>query len=204
MKDNEKRMAFIEARAEGKSYGAIAQELQISKSTCVQWGKEFDEEIATLKDAQRAEQIEAYKKQKEARIKGLNATLEKIDKAIEEVDFSELNAKELLNLKLNYTRALKEECPEPVEVIEDNTLQGIISQYNVLFAEAGRMSPADLKVRLEVLRGKHALYEEYARAIDSERHSPLDYDFPMVGLSYNDIMIRGLSPKDVPTDVDEA
>ena len=41
MKDEATKRAFIRLRAEGKSYAAIAAELNISKSTCTAWEREL-------------------------------------------------------------------------------------------------------------------------------------------------------------------
>lgn len=196
MKDNQKKRAFITARAEGKSYEQIAKDLGISKSTCTKWSKDLEEEITTLQEAQREEIITTYKMQKEARINGLTAILEKIDTAIEEIDFKELSPRELLNLKLQYTRAIREETPEPIEVIGDsdiNTIQGIIGQLNFLLLRAGQIPPATLKANIELLKAKKDILEDYAILVSNDTNY---MDFRTSAITYNDILLRGGDTKE--------
>lgn len=195
MKDNKTRRAYIQARAEGKSYDLIAKELKISKGTCTAWDKEYKAEIKELQAKEKQELTEAFTMQREARIKSLQDTLDKVNAEIEKRSFDDLSLRDLLNIKLQYSRSLKEELPEPIEVIEDNTIQGVIAQYNILFNEASRLSPAEVKARLEVLRQKHALFSDYASIIASDSN-PLNISFDGA-ISYADVMLRGETPEEV-------
>jgi hypothetical protein len=49
----ELKTKFLELRAQGVSYGRIAEELGVSKPTLIQWGKAMAEEIADLQAAER-------------------------------------------------------------------------------------------------------------------------------------------------------
>lgn len=189
MKDNKTKRAFIEARAEGKSYAVIQKELGIAKATCSQWEKELKEDITTLKDAQREEVHIAYKMQRDARIEAHKAILDRLDNAIGKIDFDDLSPRELLNLRLQYARALKEEYTEPIEIVQDDTLQGILAQYAILFNEAGRISPADLKARLEVLKAKASTLNDLGVIIANET-SPFNITHEGE-ISYADVVLRG-------------
>ena len=109
MKPNEMKQEYIRLRAEGKSYSFIAGELHISKSTCSQWEKDLADQISDLKRAQLAELYESYSMTKRARIERLGSTLNKINEALEKVDFSEVDPVKLLDYKLKYMEALKGE-----------------------------------------------------------------------------------------------
>ncbi len=109
MKPNELKQQFIEARADGKSYSTIASELHISKSTCTAWERELKDQIDALKKEQLNALCVSYGMTKEARIKRLGDTLESINTALEEADFSTIAPEKLLDFKLKYTEALKEE-----------------------------------------------------------------------------------------------
>ena len=109
MKPQEQRDRFIVLRAEGKSYNTISKELCISKSTCTDWEKRFQAEIADRKAEQLENLYSSYFMTKEARITKLGETLKEIDTALEKTDFSEMAPERLLDFKLKYTQALKEE-----------------------------------------------------------------------------------------------
>ena len=109
MKPQELKNQFIELRAGGLSYDKIAKALHIGKTTCCTWEREFKDQIDRLKEAQQQELYERYYMTKEARIKKLGAELEKINTALESVDFSEIAPERLLDFKLKYMEALKED-----------------------------------------------------------------------------------------------
>lgn len=109
MKPNDQKNEFIRLRAEGKSYTAISKELNISKATCTAWEKELKAEIAEKKKEQLEEMYEAYYMTREARITKLGQTLESIEDALSEVDFTQVSPEKLLDYKLKYMEALKQE-----------------------------------------------------------------------------------------------
>lgn len=156
MKDTETKLAFIKARAEGKSYSTIGKELGISKATCTSWEHQLRAEIEQLENEQTEELYTAYHMKRDARIKDLGETLQRIDTALQGKDLSQLSATALLNLKLQYTRELRTEYTEPVEVNTDNTLDGLVEQCDRLLrdAMAGKYSPAEVKAQLAILDAK--------------------------------------------------
>lgn len=109
MKTPEEKQEFIKLRAEGKSFADISDELGISKSTLQKWEKEFERDIATLKQAEMQALYETFSMSKKARIERLGGVLSKIDEALSKVDLSTVPPEKLLDYKLKYTQALKEE-----------------------------------------------------------------------------------------------
>ena len=109
MKTTEIKNKFIALRAEGKSYADICKELCIAKATCSAWEKEFKAQIAELKQDQLDELINSYYMTQEARIKRLGDTLNQINDTLSTSDLSKLPPDKLLDFKLKYTMALKEE-----------------------------------------------------------------------------------------------
>lgn len=109
MKPNAKKLDFIRLRAEGKSYRAIEAEIGVSRSTCSEWERELSADIARLRQESLEELYNTYGMAREARIRRLGGTLQRIDEALEAVDFSQLSPERLLDLKLKYTAALREE-----------------------------------------------------------------------------------------------
>lgn len=109
MKPQEIKTEFIRLRAEGQSYSRIAETLHISKSTCTAWERELKERISELKQEQLNELYNAYFMTREARIRRIGDTLNGINDALDGVDLTELPPEKLLDFKLKYTEALKEE-----------------------------------------------------------------------------------------------
>lgn len=124
-KDKEK---FVKLKAEGYSNASISRELGIAKATCTSWGRELASQIEDAKKTQLAELIEGYGIAKEARIKRLGETLDKIDSAVEQLDFTLIAPAKLLDLQIAYTNALKEEYNSlrPAGELKADTPQGII------------------------------------------------------------------------------
>jgi len=109
LKPAELKKEYVRLRAEGNSYSQIAEQLHISKSTCASWERELKDQIDELKRAEYAELCESYGMTKEARIKKLGDTLERINEALAKTDFSQVDPAKLLDFKLKYTEALKGE-----------------------------------------------------------------------------------------------
>ena len=138
MKPIEVKREFIELRAAGKSYAQIADALHISKSTCTAWERELSDQISDLRRAQLGELCESYGIAKEARIKNLGDTLDKINAAISEADFTSVDPAKLLEYKLKYTEALKAEYAGtlPAPELEQLDARGILALYADLLARA--------------------------------------------------------------------
>ena len=113
MKDTDTKTRFVELRAKGMSYNAIARQLKISKSTCSDWNRQFSKEISDTQSENLEVLYKEYGMAKEARIERLGKTLLKIDKAIEEADFRGVSPDRLLELKLKYLDRLNQEYEEP-------------------------------------------------------------------------------------------
>lgn len=193
MKDTETRIAFIQARAEGKSYDTIAQELGVSKGTCTNWERELRTDIEALKQAQLDELYTAYNMKRDARIKALGDFLRDIDTALQGKDLDEIPADKLLDLRLKYSRELRTEYIEPVDLPQgDNTLDELIEQYDALYRDAktGRYTPADIKAQLSILEAKRATLTAINGEIQKEtasREDPLEMGFTT---PYNSELVR--------------
>lgn len=109
MKDKGTKQKFIELRAKGYSYSKIAKQLNISKSTCGVWDKEFKDQIASINKDQLEELYQSYGMMKQQRISSLGKMLNKIDDAIDEANFSNSDPVKLMELRLKYQEALKSE-----------------------------------------------------------------------------------------------
>ena len=171
MKDTETKAKFIELRAQGQSYGKIAEALHISKSTCTAWEQELQQEIAGREQEHLQELYSMYGMYRASRIKHLGDTLNRIDTALAEKDLSQLPAEKLLDLKLKFERELKTEYVETITPLRDNSLEAILLQYKATLekAQSGEYTPAQAKAQVTVI--KEAL--QTMRAIYN-RDNPLD------------------------------
>lgn len=154
MKPTEKKLEYIRLRAEGKSYRAIEAELGVSKSTCSEWEKELRPEIDSLRRENLQALYEAYGMTREARIRRIGDTLNRIDSALEGVDLSSLAPEKLLTLKLKYEEALRAEhsaTPEAEEITggAQDTLAAIIDLYRR--TSAGETPVDKAKIELAIL-----------------------------------------------------
>lgn len=109
MKPQEMKLDFIRLRAEGNSYDKIAEALHISKATCTAWERDLKAEITKLQQDGLNELYIAYGMAKEARIRRIGNTLQRIDTALEEADLTTIAPERLLDYKLKYSQALREE-----------------------------------------------------------------------------------------------
>lgn len=128
MKNLEDRENFIRLRAEGKSYRQIQKELGIALATCNSWEQEYKDKIAELKGDRMQELYNTYYMTKEARIKKLGDTLNKINEALEGADLSTVSPEKLLDYKLKYVDALKGEYVDT----SHNALEGDFTAKDIL------------------------------------------------------------------------
>lgn len=153
MKGNEKRLEFIRLRAEGKSYRAIEAEAGISRSTCSEWEKELSAEISRLRQENLEALYEAYGMTREARIQRLGDMLNRIDSALAEVDLSQVAPEKLLDYKLKYQAALREEHSATVHTdttgAANDTLEAIKDLYKR--TASGDTSTEKAKIELAIL-----------------------------------------------------
>lgn len=192
MKDTETKLAFIKARAEGKSYSTITKELGIAKATCTSWEQSLKGDIEAMKRAQTEELYTAYNMKREARIKALGEIVQGLDKVIADKPLEELPLDKLLELRLKYARELKEEYLEPVELETDNTLDGLLEQYNQLYKDSktGKYNPADIKAQLAILDAKRDTLYRISGELTKEEESGLVNMADLFNKEYESKLLR--------------
>jgi hypothetical protein len=112
-KSEETRMQFIELRAQGRSYKQICSQLNIAKSTAVDWGRELEHEIARLKAVELEALYDMYSMHKEARLKALGGLLQRMEAEIAQRDLSKVNTGRLLEIYLTYHQQAAQDAIEP-------------------------------------------------------------------------------------------
>ena len=105
----EAKEAFIELRALGKSFRAIAAELGVSKPTLIAWSRELATEIANAKALRLDELAQRFAVAKAKRLEVFGRRLEAILEELDKRDLSEVPTAALLKLALEYGDRLKAE-----------------------------------------------------------------------------------------------
>lgn len=153
MKSQEQKREFIRLRAEGLSLRAIEAEVGVSKSTLSEWDKALSAEVSALRAENLEELYNSYGMAREARIRRIGDTLRRIDSALDEVDLSALSPEKLLDYKLKYQAALKEEykagAGADVSGEAEETLEALRNLYRR--ASAGDTSLPEAKTELAIL-----------------------------------------------------
>ena len=172
MKQQEQRTEFIRMRAEGKSLRAIAAEIKVSKSTLSEWEKELRAEVERLRAENLEELYTTYGMAKEARIQRVGDTLRRIDEALAQVDLSSISPEKLLDYKLKYQAALRDEYTAPAAEVSgeaENTLEALRGLYR-------RVASGEITV--DKAKTEAALIEKVVAGYNRTR--PLDDLFSMM------------------------
>lgn len=163
MKTLEDKQEFIRLRAEGMSYRKITKETGLAKATCASWDRELRAEIEQLKADKMQELYKSYHMTKEARIKKLGETLNKINSALEEIDLTTVAPDKLLDYKLKYSDALKSEYVEPStkDLKENFTAKDILEAIGDLLnrIKAGTVTPEQATKESQVYSNLLKAYE---------------------------------------------
>jgi transposase len=109
MKSIEVKEQFIQLRAEGLSYQAIAETLKVSKQTLIEWSKDCQIEIHNFKSVRLEGLYEQYCATKEARIKLIGELLEKVRVELCGRDLSKVRTEWLYDIALKLTDAQNKE-----------------------------------------------------------------------------------------------
>ena len=152
MKSQEQKREFIRLRAEGRSLRAIEAEIKVSKSTLSEWDKALSAEVSALRAENLEELYSSYGMAKEARIRRIGETLRRIDTALDEVDLSGLSPEKLLDYKLKYQAALKDEYTAPAADVSGeagDTLQALRNLYRR--TASGETALPAAKIELAIL-----------------------------------------------------
>lgn len=148
---------FIILRAQGMSYDKIAKQLKIGRATCSNWDSKYMQEIADRKAAELNALYDEYFMGHKARIKRLGGICKKLDEEINKRDFSELPLEKLLDMRLKYGAALKEEHTGdtggalPADATPAQILQSFVLIYNR--TRAGEITEAQARQEIAMLAG---------------------------------------------------
>jgi len=94
-----KQQKFILLRADGITFDAIAKEINITKSTLIQWSKLFQKEIQEIQFHSFVAIREAHSWSQKKKYETLLQQLTKIDEGIMNADLSDATLKDLFTIK---------------------------------------------------------------------------------------------------------
>jgi transposase len=131
VKDFDMKKEFIILRGKGLSYNKIASKLNVSKTTLIEWSKEFEREIANLKTIELEELQQMYYVQKQKRIVCYGSQLEEIITELDKRNLTDVPTEKLLELKLKYLHCLKREDVDlSLQIEEEDDLEQTLSNFN--------------------------------------------------------------------------
>lgn len=149
-KSTDTKLEFIKARANGKSYRTIAKELDINPSTCYEWEKVYKADIDRLSKERLAEVYEAQSLNRAARLEAIAVHRQKVIDALEQKDYTEVSADKLADMLIKADKAIGEYTDQATT---EQTYTDYFTELNSLYMEAknGKLTPADIKARLELI-----------------------------------------------------
>jgi len=114
MEDLTKKQQFVELRAKGKSFAKISDELEVSKTTLIDWSKDLAEEITNLKQIELETLREQYKISREHRIKLYSEQLESIRGELSTRKLNDVPTGKLIDLLFKFSDTISKEDVQPV------------------------------------------------------------------------------------------
>lgn len=112
---------FVSLRASGKTYEAIAKELEVPESDLIEWSKECEHEIANLKAIKLDELQDKHYVAKVKRMAVMGEQVERMKEELFNRDLSDIPTDKLYDIFLKYIQLLKKEEVEPTFQKEQST-----------------------------------------------------------------------------------
>jgi transposase-like protein len=110
MKDQETIQKFIELRAQGVSYRAIAKQLGVASSTLFDWSRQHQHLINNLQTVEWEEFLAATLASKKERVEALAGQLRRLESELAGRDLASIPTARLLTLTDLLRRRLEREC----------------------------------------------------------------------------------------------
>jgi hypothetical protein len=109
MNDIEKQQRFVFLRAEGWSFARIAEDLQISKPTLINWSRKLQFEIQNQRAILREHLQEKWLSSVDLRVSTLGEQLRKVETELAKRDIAALTTGQLFSLVESLRRRIKRE-----------------------------------------------------------------------------------------------
>ena len=98
MKSTEVQQRFITLRSQGWSFARIAEELQMSKTTLIEWSRRFQFEINNLKAIETEALQQRYLVSREEQLRALSEQLRKVETELGQRDLATVSTPRLFSL----------------------------------------------------------------------------------------------------------
>ncbi len=129
----EVKQEFIGLRAKGHSIRHIAEELNRSPQTILNWDGEFNAEIAHLKAVELESLYEQYQLTKKHRLKKISTQLDAIEAELSKRDLSKVSTERLMELNLRYLERADKEYIEPKFLTKNNRVMAKLDSQDISF-----------------------------------------------------------------------
>ena len=107
MKDQETQQKFVDLRARGRSFARIAEELQVSKRTLIEWSRKFQFEIQNQRAIEMEALRERYLATREEQVRHLGERLREVEAELASRKVAELSTPRLFTLSESLRRQLE-------------------------------------------------------------------------------------------------
>ena len=114
MEDVTKKQQFVELRAKGKSFAKISDELEVSKTTLIDWSKGLEDDIQNLKAVEMEAFREQYKISRQHSIKLYGEQLESIREELSNRKLNDIPTEKLIDLLFKFSDTISKEDVQPV------------------------------------------------------------------------------------------
>lgn len=112
---------FVELRAQGRSFVSIAEEIDVSKPTLIEWSREMHEQIRNLRAINDEALREKYRLTKQHELEILSRQLEAVEKEIEQRALADVPTDKLYGVLFKLMGEAREERkPVTLQHTHDN------------------------------------------------------------------------------------
>jgi hypothetical protein len=118
----ETKNKFIEMRAEGRTFAQIAEDLNISYNTAVNWSRELSDNISAAKAFKKEELIEKYRMTKEKKLDMYGERLLAIQDELAKRDLSDIPTNKLFDMMVKCSKAFEAEAGS-IEFLTDEDIE---------------------------------------------------------------------------------
>ena len=106
------RQKFVERRAEGQSFARIAADLNVARSTLIEWSRQLRFEIQNHRAIVMDEMRERVLGSRQARVAALLQKISRLEEEIRQRDLAKVSTSRLFDLSHTLSRQLERELAE--------------------------------------------------------------------------------------------